>query len=199
MKTRPLPAYLKRYFDKRIGKVCLYFRKRGHALVPLPQPIGSEAFWSTYNAALKTKVEVGAELRSIAGSVSASIAAYYASHQWGTLADGTRRSRRAILERFRNSYGDGALRQVTCGFIEAYLDLLTPHAARNTLVAMRGWLRHARRHDLLREIRAAPVKSVKHESCRPRPWLSLRRHMQSVPRRASHTRSRATPASHAAS
>ena len=43
MKTRPLPPYLKRYYDKRIGKVCLYFRKRGHPLVPLPQPIGSEA------------------------------------------------------------------------------------------------------------------------------------------------------------
>jgi hypothetical protein len=78
VRTRPMPPYVKRWYDKRTGKWYLQFRRRGYKLVPLPQPIGSDAFWIAYNAALKGKVEIGAN-RSIAGSVSAALAGYYSS------------------------------------------------------------------------------------------------------------------------
>jgi integrase len=166
-RTRPLPPYLKRWHDKRTRKTYVAFRKRGHPLVPLPQPIGSDAFWIAYNSALKGKLDIGAELRSTAGSVSAALAAYYASRQWIIgLSDGTRAARRAILERFRVAYGQWPLRQITANFIDAYLDALTPHAARNTLKALRGFLKFAK-HDVTREISAPKVKNNRHESWPP--------------------------------
>jgi integrase len=168
MKTRlrPLPPYLKRWFDKRTGKTYLQFRKPGHRGVPLPQPIGSDAFWIAYNAALKSKAEVGADLRSGAGSVSASIASYFASQQWGALADGTRAMQRRILERFRAQYGQWPLRQLNENFLTAYLEPMKPSAARSTFKALRGWLRHAR-HDVTRGMPTPKVKTNKHLSWPP--------------------------------
>ena len=158
-------AYIKRYYDKRNGRTYVYFRKRGCRQVLLPQPIGSDEFWRAYKAALGGKVEVGAELRSTAGSVSAAIAGYYASNNWtgDALSDGTRAMRRPILERFRERYGQWPLRQLTENFLVAYLESLKPHAARNHLKALRGWLRHAK-HDAARHITMAKAKSTKRPS-----------------------------------
>jgi integrase len=163
MRTRPLPPCLKRWFDPRTGKTYLQFRKRGHKTVPLPQPIGSDEFWRAYNTALNGKVDVGAELRSTAGSVSASIAAYLCSHQWGALADSTRARHRAALERFRERYGSWPLHQLTENFLSAYLDSLIASAARDCLVALRGWLKHAK-HNVTRGIELPKLKSEKHAS-----------------------------------
>jgi hypothetical protein len=164
-KTRPLPPYLQRWFDRRTGKTYLQFRKRGHPLTALPQPIGSDEFWRAYNAALASKAEIGAE-RSTAGSVAAAIAGYFASTQWTTLSDGTRGARRAILERFRGKYGTWPLRQITENFLNAYLESFSPHAAKNTLKALRGFLQHAR-HDVTRDIRTARTPNKRHESWPP--------------------------------
>ncbi len=163
MRTRPLPPHLKRWFDKRTGKTYVAFRKRGHKTVPLPQPIGSDEFWHAYKAALAGKVEIGADLRSPVGSVSAAVAAYYTSHPWAALSDGTRAMRRAIFERFRERYGQWPLRQLNENFLTAYLESLRPHAARNHLKALRGLLQHAK-HDVTRGIKAPKAKSIKHLS-----------------------------------
>jgi integrase len=165
MKKRPLPPYLKRYYDKRRRKTYLQFRKPGHKPVPLPQPIGSDEFWMAYNAALKGKIEIGTDLRSKAGSVSAALAAYYTSHDWAgeALSDGTRAMRRPILEKFRARYGEWLLKQMTENFIAAYLESMLPHAARNTLKALRGFLKHAK-HDVTRNIQHRKTKSKKHPS-----------------------------------
>jgi integrase len=158
-----LPPHLKRWYDKRTRKTYLQFRKRGHKTVPLPQPIGSDAFWAVYNAALAGKVEIGADLRSMAGSVSAALAAYLTSHQWAALSDGTRSMRRPTLERFRDRYGTWPLRQITANFIDAYLNTLKPHAARNHLKTLRGFLQHAK-HDVTRGIKPPKATSTKHPS-----------------------------------
>jgi integrase len=162
MRTRPLPPYLKRWYDKRTGRTYLQFRKRGHKPVPLPQPIGSDAFWMAYNAALRGKAVVGAE-RTIAGSVSAALATYYASADWAALSDSTRGWHKPILERFRTRYGQWPLRQISENFVDAYLDALKPHVARNHLRALRRFLRHAK-HDVTRNITPPRAKSNKRES-----------------------------------
>jgi integrase len=156
---------LKRWYDKRTGKTYLQFRKRGHKTVPLPQPIGSDEFWTAYRAALAAAPDIGADLRSVAGSVSAAIAAYYASHDWTSdaLSDGTRGMRRPILEKFRQNYGQWPLRQLNENFVTAYLESLKPHAARNHLKALRAFLKHAK-HDVTRNIKAPKAKSSKHPS-----------------------------------
>jgi integrase len=161
-RTRPLPPYLKRWYDKRTGKTYLQFRKRGHATVPLPQPIGSDEFWIAYNAALKGKVAIGGN-RTLAGSVGAALAAYYASNDWNALSDGTRAAHRPLLEKFRERYGGWPLRQITENFIDAYTGALQPHAARKTFKALRRFLRHAK-HDVTRGITPPKAKSNKHAS-----------------------------------
>jgi integrase len=161
-RTRPLPPHLKRYFDQRDGKVYLYFRKRGHKTVRLPGPIGSDEFWTAYNAALKGKLAIG-EARNAAGSVSAALAAYYASKWWDPgLSPGTRALRRPLLERrIRVPYGQRPLKQITANFVEALLESLPPHAARNLKKALRGFLKHAK-HDVTRDIELPPAESTPH-------------------------------------
>lgn len=156
---RPLPQFLKVWTDQRNGRRYVQFRKRGHKSVPLPQPIGSDEFWVAYNAALKGRVQIGAEWRSTTGSVSAALAAYFSSHQWGALAIGTQSYRRLILEKFRERYGQWPLRQISENFLTAYLDALKPHAAGNHLTALRGFLDHAK-HDVARNIRRTSIKSA---------------------------------------
>jgi hypothetical protein len=161
-----LPPFLQRWFDKKTRRQQLRFRKRGHKSAPLRGPIGSDEFWQDYNVALKGKVAIGAELRSTAGSLSAAIAAYYASHDWNDLAEGTRVARRAVLERLREKYGQWPLRQISENFIDAYLTTLTAHAARNHAKALRGLLRHAK-CDVMRNITLPKAKSNKHRSWTP--------------------------------
>ena len=145
----------------------MHFRKRGHKTVVLPQPIGSDEFWQAYKAALGDKIAVGAELRSKAGSISAALAAYLSSTAFtgDDLSDGTRSQRRPILERFRERYGEHQLRHVNSNFISAYLESMKPHAARNHLKTLRGFLRHAK-HDVTAGI-VARAKSKKHPSWTP--------------------------------
>ena len=158
-KSRRNPPYLQDYFDKRDGRRYLYFRKR----VPLPLPIGSEEFWAAYKAALADKSEIGAA-RTVAGSISAALVAYYATSAWNDdLSPGTRTLRKPILEHFRARYGTWLLRQLTENFLVAYLESLKPHAAHNHSKTLRGLLRHAK-HDVTRNIRASKAKSTKHAS-----------------------------------
>jgi hypothetical protein len=78
--------------NKRAGKTYVQFSQARPFLVPRPPPIGSDEFWSAYHAALANKAEVGA-CAALPGSVTAAIAAYYASAQWSALSDGTRGAR----------------------------------------------------------------------------------------------------------
>jgi integrase len=131
-----------------------------------PRPARLKAFWQAYQAALENKIAVGEELRSKRGTVSAAIAAYYVSHKWGELSAGTQRMRRAILEGFRESYGQYPLGQLHEKFLTDYLESLKPHAARNHLKALRGLLKHAR-HDVTRGIEPISAKSKKRSSWKP--------------------------------
>ena len=94
------------------------------------------------------------------------IAAYYVAHKWAELSAGTQRMRRAILERFRDAYGQYPLGRLNENFLTAYLESLKPHTARNHLKALRGLLKHAR-HDVTRGIEPITAKSNKRSSWRP--------------------------------
>ena len=71
--------------------------------------------------------------------------------------------RRPILERLRDRYGQWPLRQLTENFLNAYLETLKPHAARNHLKTLRGLLQHAK-HDVTRGIKAPKATSTKYAS-----------------------------------
>lgn len=154
--------HIQRWFDKRLRRERIRFRKRGHKSVELPWPLGSPAFWQAYQEALEASPSAGEQLRSKRGSVSAAIAAYYLSREWQELSEGTRRMRRALLERFRERYGDWPLSKLTENFIDAYLGAMKAHAAKNVLKALRGWLKHAK-HDVTRGMMIS-AKSKKRSS-----------------------------------
>ncbi len=137
--------YVQAFVDRKTGVAFHYFRRAGYPRVRLPGLPGSREFMAAYQAALEQPhVEIGAVKRSIAGSVSAAIARYYDSTRYfGSLAPGTQVMRRAILERFREKHGDKPIAQLPPKFIALTLDQMTPHRARNWLVAIRHLMQFA--------------------------------------------------------
>jgi hypothetical protein len=67
--TRLRLKYVQAWVD-RDGRVHRYFRRPGYPRVRLPGLPGSVEFMTAYQAALETRVEIGAAKRSKPGSVS---------------------------------------------------------------------------------------------------------------------------------
>jgi len=111
--------YVKAYTDRH-GRRRHYFRKPGHSTVALPGEPGSKAFAEAYELALKggrPKVE-----RITPGTFSALIADYYDTSKYGNLSDGTKRTYRRALEKFREAFGDVPLKEFTPGVLDEVLE-----------------------------------------------------------------------------
>lgn len=152
--------YVQAWLDKKTGHTFHYFRRPGFDRVRLPGLPGSAEFMSAYQAALaQPAVEIGAAKRSVAGSVSAAIMAYYQSPLYfGSLAPGTQAMRRAILERFRAEHGDKPIAMLPEKFIALSLAKMKPFAARNWLKAIRHMMQFAVSVGLRRD---DPTKDMK--------------------------------------
>jgi len=128
-----------------------YFRRRGWPRIPLPGVVGSTEFMEAYQQALAAApVAIGASKRSKPGSVSAAIAEYYGSQAFRSLSGGTPASRRAILEKFRDKHGHLPLASLPKEFVVALIDTMTPHEAKNWLVAFKHVVRWALERKLMR-------------------------------------------------
>jgi integrase len=128
-----------------------YFRRRGFARIPLPGVVGSAEFMEAYAQALAaTPIAVGASTRSKPGSVSAALAEYFTSQTFRSLADGTALQRRAVIEKFRAAHGDKPLASLPREFVVALIDTMTPHEAKNWLIAFRHFARWALDRKLMR-------------------------------------------------
>jgi len=101
-------------FRDRHGKLRHYFRRPGCKAVPLPGLPGSTEFMDAYQAALSDTTApaplIGAS-RTVANTVQWLVAKYLdcspaSSSPFKTLAAETRRTRKNILERFREKHGD---------------------------------------------------------------------------------------------
>jgi integrase len=140
--------YVNSYFD-RFGVERHYFRKRGMkkgiALKGIP---GSEEFMAAYAQALAglpdaEKIEIGAK-RTLPGTIDALCVSYYRSEAWLALAEGTRRDRRPIIERWRERYGSyrvALLRREHIVKMLAEIDKAS--AKRSWLRSIRHLLEHA--------------------------------------------------------
>jgi integrase len=128
-----------------------YFRRRGSPRIPLPGIVGSAEFMEAYSQALAAApVAIGASKRSKPGSISTAIAEYYGSQAFRSLTAGTPGLRRRILERFRERHGHLPLASLPKEFIVALIDTMTPHEAKNWLVAFKHVVRWAMERKLLR-------------------------------------------------
>lgn len=135
--------YIHEYRDRH-GKVRRYFRRPGQPRIALPGEPQSSEFIEVYQAARGGfQVALPAPARPGAGSVSAAIAAYYQDAAFLSLAVGTRKSRRQILERFRAADGDKPINLMRREHIAKRLGKLKPFAARNWLKAIRGLMQFA--------------------------------------------------------
>jgi hypothetical protein len=91
----------------RDGKVRYYFRKRGHKNVRLPDSPGSKAFMNAYAEAIGYAEPIAIGVKRVkAGTVAAIVDAYLRSTAFSNLASETQRTRRNIMEQFREAHGD---------------------------------------------------------------------------------------------
>src|SRR5262245_14371272 len=136
--------YVHEFLDRH-GKVRRYFRKPGFKQIPLPGVPGSDEFMTAYQLALAGQApatQIGAD-RTRPGAVNAAVVGYYNSLPFRSLAVGTQKMRRAILERFRAEHGDKRMATLPHEFIVRTLGKRSPAAARNWLKTLRGLLEFA--------------------------------------------------------
>ena len=153
-------------FRDRLGKMRRYFRRPGHSTIALPDgDKGSPEFLAAYLDAMArtgNPTEIGVQ-RTVAGTVNAAIIGYYQSAAYSNnLADGTRRIRRGILERFRTVYGDRPIGKLDRPFMVALLAKAPASTARNHLVTFRGLMKYALQAGL---IKADPTDGI--EAAKP--------------------------------
>ena len=124
---------------------------------------------AAYQAALAgeaPRVEVGAS-RTKPGTVNAVVISYFNSAAFQSLAPETRRTRRNILERFRQEHGDKRIALLQRAHIDRMIAAkaeATPAAARNFLATLRVLMAHCRiqgwrTDDPTQGIKLTPIKS----------------------------------------
>jgi hypothetical protein len=143
---RRLPKFVHGFIDRH-GKPRFYFRRAGHKKLPLPGLPWSPEFMAAYQESIEgaPRVQIGAN-RSKTGTVAAAVAGYIGSASFVMgLADSTRRTRRRILERFREQHGDKGIATLGKVHVERMVNAKagTPGEALNFLVAIRALMRHA--------------------------------------------------------
>jgi integrase len=162
--------YVHEYRDRH-GKVRRYFNRRGYPKIALPGAPGSPAFMEAYNAAraaLQVR-DIGKE-RSAVGTVNTAIAAYCVDQRFLAFAEGTRKSRRAILERFREQFGDRRLATLERPHLVAILGKLKPFAARNWLKTLRGLMEFAVAANLRGDDPTVGIETTKAKPGRIHTW-----------------------------
>ena len=145
MGQRPvkLPDYVHAFIDRH-GRSRFYLRRKGHKKVPLPGLPWTPQFMEVYEAALAQpdKIEIGAA-RTKPGSLNAAVVRYYESTEFTKeLAEGTQKSQRSHIERFRRRNGDKPLRRLERKHVQDYISRLeSPTVQRNMLRALKHFLK----------------------------------------------------------
>jgi integrase len=133
-------------FCNRHGTLVFYFRKRGCKNVRLRGVLGSAEFMAAYTAAIEGQepIEIGVK-RSPVGSVAATVGLYLGSTAFANLAAETQRTRRNILERFREEHGEKRIAAIERKHVQAMVTAKgkTPSAARNFLNTLRAMIAFA--------------------------------------------------------
>jgi integrase len=89
----------------------------------------------------ETKGDIGSS-RTVAGTVNAAVISYCQSNAFDGLSDTTRKSRRAILERFRERHGHRPIAGMNKKPVQLILNGMPSGAARNWKKALRGLVDH---------------------------------------------------------
>lgn len=163
--------FVHRYRDRH-GRLRYYFRRAGFPRVALPSEPGSEEFMDAYKRAFAGDRLPAGQGRAAPGSVSALVAGYYTSAEWAGLAEGTKKTRRGILERFRAEYGDKPVARLEAQHVRRIIagKSATPHAANNLLKVLRLVLQFAVEDGWIKANPARDVRGIKVRSEGFRTW-----------------------------
>jgi integrase len=135
-----LPPHINGFID-RYGHPRYYVRRPGYKNVKLPGLPWSAEFMTAYAEAVEGQqpIKIG-EKRTPVGSVAATVGLYLGSTAFNNLATETQRTRRNILERFREEHGDKRIAAIEKKHVQAMVTAkgATPPAARNFLIALRA-------------------------------------------------------------
>jgi integrase len=181
------PAYTRGFMDRH-GKPRFYFRRAGFKQVPLPGLPWSPEFMAAYEAAMRGStappVEIGAS-RTVVGTVNAIVVQYLdcsTTSPFKTLAPETQRTRRNILENFRERHGskrifytDARARRVmllTREHMQKIVNekIATPFAQRNFLNTLRAMFTWALSEGRVPDDPTLGVKRRKLKSTGYRTW-----------------------------
>lgn len=116
MATIDVP-YVQRFKDRH-GRVRHYYRRPGYLRVPLPPP-GEPGFLAAYEAAGERETEGAGSERTVHGTLSALIVAYYQSASFAALRDSTKKAHRGQLDNFRKVFGAYKVAIVTPAMLES--------------------------------------------------------------------------------
>jgi integrase len=110
----------------------------------------------------KPAIDIGAR-RTVAGSVSAALVAYYRSADWiDGLAEATQKWRRNCLEKFRADFGDLSLRTIEKRYVQAYVSAIAkPGTQRNMAQALGSFFTYCVDTMLLADNPAEGVKRAR--------------------------------------
>jgi integrase len=152
------PKYTHGFIDRH-GHARFYFRRAGYKPVKLPGLPWSPTFMAAYEQALQSDKAVIGASRTLPGTVSAALVAYY-QHPTFTdaLAKITQRNCRAILENFRHDHGDKRVSLMDARALQAIISHKTPASQRNFKRAMRGFVDFCQMHNL---IKLDPLAGIK--------------------------------------
>jgi len=147
-----------------------YFRRAGFPRVRLPGALLSPTFMAAYQQAMAlTPVPIGAS-KVERGTVAHAVGNYFTSPQFTELAPGTQAMRRAILNRFRDQYGERPIGTMPAPWLAHELGDLKPHARRNWLKAIRALCQYAVAVEMIRTDPTAGMRLPKVKSGNRRPW-----------------------------
>lgn len=187
--TRLRLSYIHEFRDRH-GKLRHYFRRRGSKLVPLPGLPGSDQFMIAYQAALDGTTPqqslIGRD-RTVPGTLNAIIGAYLdcspnSTSPFKALARETQRTRRNILENFREIHGDKRLFRtdrngqrvlvLTRAHVQRMVNskISTPFAQRNFLNTLRAMIKWAVTEDRMPDDPTLGVTRQKIGSTGYRTW-----------------------------
>lgn len=142
--------YVNSYLDRH-GRARHYFRRRkGDKQIPLPGPFGSEAFMRAYQMALMGSTgAVSPDIRAASltkpGTVNALVVSYYRSEAWLVgLEEETRKTRRRIIEKWRERFGGFHVATIKRKNVEDMLAEIDGQSSRRSwFKAIRPLLQHA--------------------------------------------------------
>jgi integrase len=153
-------------FKDRHGKTRHCFRRPGFKKISLPGLPGSDEFMTAYKMALSGQdgaaFEIGSK-RTIPGTLSALVVAYFNSAEYHGLSKSTRATYRGIIERMRKEHGDKRVSSLKQEHIRKMLSQKceTPSAANNWLRIVRLLMRFAIEHGLREDDPTLGVRKLK--------------------------------------